>query len=63
MKTTVNFQVELEHDESLDPEELQTKFIEPVREGIRTAAVLGPDGLRTWKATTTSPRQDLPITP
>lgn len=53
MKTTVVLNIEIEHDEALDLEELQTQFIDPIKESISTAAVLGPNGVVGWKPTTT----------
>ena len=49
MKTTLSFDVEIEHEGDLNVEELKVRFIEPVKEGIRTAAALGPDNLESWE--------------
>lgn len=49
MRTIVSFNVEIDHDGALNFAEMHERFIEPIKQSIRTADVLGPDNLITWR--------------
>lgn len=48
MKTKVIFAVEFEHEKPLNSGELQVQFINPIKDAILTAAVVGPDMVKDW---------------
>lgn len=49
IRTTLSFDIEVEHEGDLNLEKLKTEFIGPVQEGIRTAAAFGPGNLKNWE--------------